>query len=83
MPTLSKDAQAQLDQLLEAYPSDLPGTVIGVVGKTGDLLYLSSTGPRSCGRSTRARPDDVSLPAIYPPHIRCSRFSRVPRWSQV
>jgi hypothetical protein len=59
MPLLSTDARTQLDDLLEQYPTDLPGTVIGVVNKQGEILYLSSTGPCLCGQPAPARPDDV------------------------
>jgi len=59
MPSLSTYARKQLDHLLEQYPKDLPGTVIGVVNKQGEILYLSSTGPRLCGQPAPAKPDDV------------------------
>lgn len=65
MPSLSDDAKRRIDGLLEAYPKDLPGTVVGVVNRQGDLLYLSSTGPRLFGKDIKARPDDVSTSSSY------------------
>lgn len=61
MPRISNDGKRKLDALLEEYPKDLPGTVIGVINREGDLLYLSSTGPRHVGEEVKAQPDDVSL----------------------
>jgi hypothetical protein len=82
MPSLSTLARTQLDELLEQYPKDLSGTVIGVVNRQGEILYLSSTGPRLCGQPAPARPDDVSEHPDTRSLLMCrfSPSSHVPRW---
>lgn len=63
---LSSDAQAQLDALLAAYPGNVPqanhpGTVVGIVNKQGERIYLKAAGPNTANEPTPLRTDDVRL----------------------
>lgn len=58
---LSQIAVDELDALLAAYPqAGMPGTVVGVVGRDGQELYLNSSGPNDVSSGEPMRADTVS-----------------------
>lgn len=62
--TLSTQARQKLDDLLDAYPgtvpkADHPGTVVGIVNKQGESVYLRATGPNTAGQTEPMAEDAV------------------------
>ena len=62
--TLSQNARKELDALLAAYPTsnDHPGTVVGVVNRQGEHLYLRAAGPSAAGDTKPMKSDAVCKP---------------------
>ncbi|WWC67809.1 uncharacterized protein I206_101723 [Kwoniella pini CBS 10737] len=57
---LSENAREQLDQVLEAYPQPgKPGTVLGLVNKEGQLIYLKSVGSKNAVTGEKMEDDTI------------------------
>lgn len=61
---LSPSTVHEIDALLEKYPGSIgkdahPGTVVGVINKQGDLIYLKATGPNTANESKPLEEDAV------------------------
>jgi hypothetical protein len=60
--SLSEQARGDLDSLLTAYVKPgLPGTVVSLVNRDGEQLYLNSSGPANVETNEPMRPDTVRL----------------------
>jgi hypothetical protein len=78
--TLSASAKAEIDTLLDAYPGGKhPGTVVGIINKQGEYIYLNAAGPRTGSEPEAMRTDHVGL-YLFEANFRCSLYSHVLKW---
>ena len=62
---LSDNARKQLDAVLEAYPQPgKPGTVLGVINKEGQLIYLKSVGAKNAVTGEKMEDDTVCFKTL-------------------
>jgi hypothetical protein len=80
--SLSKQARSELDDLLTAYVKPgLPGTVVSLVNRDGEQLYLGSSGPANTETNGPMKSDTVRLLIYLKCHLndRYSPYTRVRR----
>nr|XP_019047326.1 hypothetical protein I302_03938 [Kwoniella bestiolae CBS 10118]OCF26256.1 hypothetical protein I302_03938 [Kwoniella bestiolae CBS 10118] len=57
---LSENARKQLDEALDAYPQKgKPGTVVGIVNKEGQMIYLRSAGAKNAVTGEKLEDDTI------------------------